>query len=173
MAKNSLPLHLLGANRQLSNTSTSASDSSRPAASIPLTPFQAALLFFQHKQHQHAKPVAYAAFFRAGQLVSLEWLHNQRGHSPAVNTKLVIRRAGHLKADQVILATWVRSTAEQPYALEFVDEIDRQHDELTAADLEMVDCLRLSETGMYSYYGAQRGPYAGGDTYHGINLYYR
>jgi hypothetical protein len=122
----------------------------------PLTPFQAALLFFSNSKNSKG---AYAAFITQGNIVCIDRLHNLQGHNPQINLSQVIRFAYKYKSEEVILASWVQSYSENPYAMEFVDEVDRQYYTLYDLGIRLVDNLRLSETGMYSYYGSHNGPY--------------
>ena len=125
-----------------------------------LTPFQAALLFTAEKQHSKPGYAAFACYLNRRQVVAIERLHGLRGHNPPINLKSVISRfQATTTATGVILATWHHTDLEDPYADEFVDEVYRQYDLLSEAGIKLVDNLRLSETGAYSYYGLRNGPY--------------
>lgn len=124
------------------------------------SPFQMGLILTVARQLDQPGRAAYACYLRGKQVMAIERLHGLRGHNPAVNLNSVlnrIRRNGNVTG--VIIATWHHSTSEYPYALEFVEEVERQHDVLLAAGIHLVDNLRMSETGLYSYYGQHNGPY--------------
>lgn len=131
------------------------------------TPFQAALLFSAEKQHNKPGFAAFVCYLNGQQVIEIERLHGLRGHNPQVNLTAVI---GRIKREPsitgVIIATWQHSTAEDPYADEFVEEVYRQHDLLIEVGIKLVDNLRLSETGAYSYYGYYEGPYSDSSSSH-------
>ncbi|QMW02503.1 hypothetical protein [Spirosoma foliorum] len=125
------------------------------------SPFQAALLFTIHKANNKPGHDAYVCYLKQQRVVHVERLHSLRGHNPTVNLSSVIRYVRHNEEiTGVIIGTWVRSTSEYPYAEEFSNEVERQYHVLLEADIKLVDNLRLSETGVYSYYGDHAEPFA-------------
>lgn len=118
------------------------------------SPFQAALLFVAENQRSKSNFSAFACYLNGKEVVAIERLNSLRGHNPEVDLAAVLKRAQRKgDFDGVIIATWHNPTSEAPYAVEFEEEVERQFYILLEADIKLVDNLRLSETGMYSYYG--------------------
>jgi hypothetical protein len=136
----------------------------------PQTPFQAALLVYPLRQRDGHTKAAYVAYFHQEQLIHLERLHTLRGHNPAINCQAVIKQARQLGATQVLLASGVESTSEEPYADEFAHEVERQYETLRQARLFLLDNLRVSLMGAYSYYGDHSGPFADAPGFHERSL---
>lgn len=137
------------------------------ASSFLQTPFQAALLFTAEKQRSKPSFAAFVCYLNGQQVIEVERLNALSGHNPQVNLMAVI---GRIKREPsvtgVIIATWHHSTSEDPYAEEFEEEVYRQFDILSEAGIKLIDNLRLSETGAYSYYGYHEGPYSDSPSYH-------
>lgn len=132
-----------------------------------LTPFQAALLFTAEKQRAPKGNAAFVCYLSGKQAVAIERLHTVQGYNPHINLDKVIRQARrNWKIDGVILALWTNSTNESPAATEIVDAVEDQYYTLLDAKITLVDSLRLSETGVYSYYGDHNGPYWQSPCYH-------
>lgn len=131
------------------------------------TPFQAALVFTAEKQRSKPGYAAYVCYLNGQQVIEVERLNALHGHNPQLNLTSVIDRIEcESSITGVIIATWHHSTAEDPYAEEFVEEVYRQYDLLRVAGVKLVDNLRLSETGVYSYYGQHNGPYSDSPSSH-------
>ncbi|MVM29283.1 hypothetical protein GO755_04505 [Spirosoma sp. HMF4905] len=118
------------------------------------SPFQAALLLTAANHRGNSDFSAFVCYLNGKQVVAIERLHRLRGHNPEIDLTSILSRALRDRTiNGVIIATWHRPTAEDLYAAEFEDEVERQYQILLEADIRLVDNLRLSETGMYSYYG--------------------
>ncbi|GAB4007131.1 hypothetical protein GCM10028808_10420 [Spirosoma migulaei] len=129
------------------------------------TPFQTALLFTAEMQHSKPGFAAFVCYLNGKQVIEVERLNPLRGHNPTVNLKPVFERFRYTQDfDGVVISTWHHSGSEDPYAEEFADEVYRQYDLLKEAGIKLVDNLRLSKTGVYSYYGQHYGPYSDSNT---------
>jgi len=89
----------------------------------------------------------------------MERIGRIRGYNPTLKLDSVIKQAPRLGADGIILATWHQPTGEERFALEQSQEVERQFDVLEEGGIRLVDNLRISETGLFSYYAHWDGPF--------------
>lgn len=102
---------------------------------------------------------SYACFLKGTKVLEIQRLVFIRGYNPTIKLDAVIKKANELHADGIVLATWQKPNLERPWALEQDEEVLRQYTELKATGHSLVDHIRISDTGTYSYYASTQGPF--------------
>ncbi|MFC5409883.1 hypothetical protein ACFPMF_11230 [Larkinella bovis] len=129
------------------------------------TPLQVAtaLCIAKEKAKQPGRfyQMSFVCFLQGNHIIGIEPLAPHRSYNPKINVQAIIKQAKAIypSAFGVVLATWHQHGLERPWATEQAEEITRQYTELKASGLFLIDHLRISGTGTYSFFASTAGPF--------------